>query len=78
MWGVDCDRGDWLSFVCQGPRVFEERRHSFYAMVPGRSGRYSICDTLRMAVRCFSQGGGLDNVFSCHGQAGSAKGTNLR
>jgi len=78
MWGVDCDREDWLSFVCEGRRVFEERRHSFYAMVPGRSGRYSICDTLRMAVRCFSQGGGLDNVFSCHGQAGSAEGTNLR
>jgi len=75
---VDCDRGDWLSFVCEGTRVLEEGCHSFYAMVPGRSGRYSICDTLRMAVRCFSQVGGLDNVFSRRGQAGSAEGTNLR
>ena len=54
MWGVDSDGGDWPFFVKAPEFSRKDVIASIPSLVPRRSGRYSICDTLRRAVRCFS------------------------
>jgi len=54
MWDINSNRGGWPFFV----KVLEFSRKDVIAfilsLVPRRSGRHSICDTLHRAVQCFS------------------------
>ena len=54
IWDIDSNRGGWPFFV----KALEFLRKNVIAfilsLVPRRSGRHSICDTLHRAVWCFS------------------------
>jgi len=54
MWGVDSDGEDWPFFVKAPEFLRKDVIASIPSLVLRRSGRYSVCDTLRRAVRCFS------------------------
>ena len=54
MWGVNCVGREWPFFV-KTPEFSRKNVIAFMpSLVPRRPGRYSICDTLRKAVRCLS------------------------
>jgi len=54
MWGVDRVGGDWPFFV-NAPELSRKDIKAFMpSLVPRRSSRYSVCDTLRRVLRCLS------------------------
>ena len=54
MWGMNSDRGDWLFFVKALEFLRKNVIASILSLVPRRSERYSVCDTLYRAVQYFS------------------------
>ena len=54
MWDINSNRGGWPFFV-KAPEFSRKDIIAFIlSLVPRKSGRHSICDTLHRAVQCFS------------------------